>query len=631
MLESYLLQHKQQTNKQTSIISRQEFDHHILFLKKCFFLLNHMCDQIFSNCFEQFKVLLVGLNHDLVVLIGCLYVLFILTSIYNKSQSQTKTKRMQSLLSSLSFTQKSALLGVAEELKGIWNILQGSDSVDDDENVEETGVVKRKREFLESRHGKRYGYSSCSQNQSQVGHIDTWRGKEFPSLIQPISLLKGEKQHKDNEGEHVILSKSIPERDLDIHRGSAPEAEVYLDYAGSALPSKSLLEALHQQSMQKGCQILGNPHSTGPAAARTHALIESTRKQVLDFFRADAGPMYLHGNDSNDSIGMAEDFHPGYDIIFTSSTTQGLRIVGENFDWSGEGMDGKNVASTLLYAHNSHTSVLGIREPAIAQGASFHCENLESIVRASSNQFDEWARCGNRTPNTNKLDSTSIMEEGGDERFSETDSIKTNHLLIIPLECNFDGTRIKTDVIQESRKSQTYGKWYTLLDIAKAASTSPINLKKLDPDFACVSFYKLFGAPTGIGALFVKRSSKHLLLSNIGDDDSTLPLLRSERSNVTKSSISGRRKRRHYFGGGSVDVVIPRQDVVHVRSSTSSSPLDSLVHGTMNFRNIVSLTCGMNEIHRLGGMDMVSSVIFLFIYSFHTRWWTLTRKMKNGV
>ena len=75
--------------------------------------------------------------------------------------------------------------------------------------------------------------------------------------------------------------------------------------------------------MQKGCQILGNPHSTGPTAVRAHALVESPKKQVLDFSQADAGPMYLHGNDLDDAIGMAEDFHPGYDIIFTSSTTQG--------------------------------------------------------------------------------------------------------------------------------------------------------------------------------------------------------------------------------------------------------------------------------------------------------------------
>ncbi len=502
-----------------------------------------------------------------------------------------------------------------EESQGILNVSEGCDGCDgcdnDGENVEETGVVKRKREFLKSGHGKRYGYNLGSKKLCQVGHIDTWRGNEFPSLIQPISLLKKEKQHEDNKDEHVMFSKSLPEGDLKMNGGCALDAEVYLDYAGSALPSKSLLEAIHQQSMRNGCQILGNPHSTGPAAARTNALIESTKKQVLDFFHADAGPMYLHGkNDANDRIGMAEDFHPGYDIVFTSGTTEGLRIVGENFDWNGGGeMDRRNVASTLLYAHNSHTSVLGMRELAIAQGATFRCENLESIVNASSNQFDEWAQCGNRIPNTNRSDSTCRIKEVEEEGFTKTVSIETNHLLVLPLECNFGGTKIKPNFMKESRKSKTYGKWYTLLDIAKAACTSPINLKKLDPDFACVSFYKLFGAPTGIGALFVKRSSKHLLLSNaIGDDIVSL--------NVSESRINGRRRRRHYFGGGSVDVVVPRQDIVHVRSSTSSSPLDSLVHGTMNFRNIVALTCGINEIHQLGGMNMVSSYAFYLRHEF---------------
>ncbi len=69
--------------------------------------------------------------------------------------------------------------------------------------------------------------------------------------------------------------------------------------------------------------------------------------------------------------------------------------------------------------------------------------------------------------------------------------------------------------------------------------------------------------------------------------------------------MNGCRRRRHYFGGGSVDVVVPRQDFVHVRSSTS--PLDTLI---MNFWNIVALTCGMHEIHQLGGMNTVSGCAF---------------------
>ena len=129
-----------------------------------------------------------------------------------------------------------------------------------------------------------------------------------------------------------------------------------------------------------------------------------------------------------------------------------------------------------------------------------------------------------------------------------------------------------------------------MLDIAKAASTSSINLRKLDPDFACVSFYKMFGAPTGIGALFVKRSSKQLLVPEWTE------------TNVLEQKQKGRRR---YFGGGSVDIQLPTRDFVRLRSS-----LDSLVHGTINFRSILSLRLGLQEIDLLG-MDSVSARIWV--------------------
>ena len=40
---------------------------------------------------------------------------------------------------------------------------------------------------------------------------------------------------------------------------------------------------------------------------------------------------------------------------------------------------------------------------------------------------------------------------------------------------------------------------YVLLDAAKFAATDVLNLSKWKPDFVSVSFYKIFGYPTGIG------------------------------------------------------------------------------------------------------------------------------------
>jgi hypothetical protein len=121
-------------------------------------------------------------------------------------------------------------------------------------------------------------------------------------------------------------------------------------------------------------------------------------------------------------------------------------------------------------------------------------------------------------------------------------------LLALPGECNFSGTKVRPDevstllsVISESwlmtnkatcvkklkastaftsfgpnpteKENET---WMWLLDASKLAATSDINISRdysaeHRPHFCCVSFYKMFGYPTGIGALIVRKSVQHLL------------------------------------------------------------------------------------------------------------------------
>mmetsp|Transcript_11616 Transcript_11616/g.17420 ORF Transcript_11616/g.17420 Transcript_11616/m.17420 type:complete len:866 (-) Transcript_11616:51-2648(-) len=398
---------------------------------------------------------------------------------------------------------------------------------------------------------------------------------------------------------------------------------------------------MHRQSIEN--QILANPHSDGPAASRTESQIDQVKKEVLDFFHAHAGPKFGYqlelekhqnqhqsqqqqtqttgdchsdGNDNgdynNDDDDKEEDYHPGYDVIFTSGTTQALQIVAENFAWDNGNGNGKdkdddddtcrtgNGNSVLVYSHNSHTSVVGMRESAMKHGATFQCKKLADIEKAGSQDFVSWGRAaslgqpqpqhelhGDNSRNGHNVDKDgfTFVEHGshdGSEAEAKSAKDPTKHLLVFPLECNFSGTRSNAQhIIRASRRATSKcGKWYSMLDIAKAASTSSINLRKLDPDFACVSFYKIFGAPTGIGALFVKRSSKQLLVP--------------EWTNVLK-------RKRRYFGGGSVDIQLPTRDFVRPRSS-----FDSLVHGTINFRSILSLRLGLQDIAQLG-MDSIST------------------------
>lgn len=54
--------------------------------------------------------------------------------------------------------------------------------------------------------------------------------------------------------------------------------------------------------------------------------------------------------------------------------------------------------------------------------------------------------------------------------------------------------------------------WRILLDAAKlACSPGALDLKSCCADFTVVSFYKIFGYPTGLGALLVRHDAAPLL------------------------------------------------------------------------------------------------------------------------
>lgn len=58
-------------------------------------------------------------------------------------------------------------------------------------------------------------------------------------------------------------------------------------------------------------------------------------------------------------------------------------------------------------------------------------------------------------------------------------------------------------------------KLYTLLDAAALAPTTPISLRKTPVDACAVSFYKICGYPTGLGALVVKRSFSRSVMRRV--------------------------------------------------------------------------------------------------------------------
>ncbi|GKY91473.1 hypothetical protein MPSEU_000119600 [Mayamaea pseudoterrestris] len=440
--------------------------------------------------------------------------------------------------------------------------------------------LQRKRDFLQ-RAGIDYGYAN-----SACGFIDAWRSSEFPGLIAPLPAAEG------GESQPMSPCRSEPLHNIDDDF----DRLVYLDYAGAALASRKLRQAIFSDD---SLAILANPHSSGPAAATTLRLMETSTKRVLRHFHGGGeqvnGPLAWNADASQQSTCTGESqqqrqqqqqlHHPGYQVLFTSGATEALRIVAERFPWfracqKCSSSDENNLhhvrqKSLLVYPHNAHTSVIGMRGPALAQGADFVCLNqgqcyvdtLRTLIHSQQQQ---------RRSDTSR--------DGMD---CECCHQTVHHLVVLTPECNFGGDRLVdiANTVANLRALSIDGHCVTILmDIAKAASTGPVNLRQLDADLACVSFYKLFGEPTGVGCLLVKQTAVETV---VGED--------------TASTELGQVRR--YFGGGSVDIAIPSDDYAVLRNEPSL--MASLVQGTCHYRGICSLVHGFDELDSLGGMESV--------------------------
>eukprot|EP00977_Amphora_coffeiformis_P012761 scaffold3226_cov160-Amphora_coffeaeformis.AAC.22 len=395
-------------------------------------------------------------------------------------------------------------------------------------------AIKRKRDFLQ-RAGEDYGY-----RRSPAGFIDSWRATELPALVPPV-----EEQQSSTTTTHQTNEESC--------------REVYLDYAGAALPWRSQLEQIGNQ-----VSILANPHSTGPAAARTARRMEHVQKRLLDWLDAQPGRLAGiqrnrlnslkgqkdHDDDDDDDL----DHHPGYEILFTSGTTQAMQIVAERLAWKAK-CQNCGRSSQFVCPVETHTSLIGMRGCALARGASFHCLPIAQLVSELN---------ADKPPSWYKAHSQPCL-------FCPA---QVPNLLAVPLECNFGGNRTAFSQAWVQKLSQPGRPCWSLLDIAKAVSTGPVSLRRENPDFCTLSFYKIFGAPTGLGCLLVKRSILNEWLGHVGSTEQL------------------------YYGGGSVDLLLPQQNITIPRSSPSL--LSSLNSGTCHFRGIVDLNHGFDIVDRLG-------------------------------
>lgn len=219
---------------------------------------------------------------------------------------------------------------------------------------------------------------------------------------------------------------------------------VYLDYTGGNLYPLTLIDEHH--SFLKN-NILGNPHSSNPASKSSTVMVDASREFVLEYFNA----------------------KDDYFCIFTANCSAALKIVGESYPFDNK--------SHFLLSIDNHNSVNGIREFAKRKGAGF------SYV-----PMDEESLC---------------LDEDGLIRQLEAFPDCGNKLFAFPAQSNVTGIKHPLATIGEAKKRG----WDVLLDAAAFVPSDRLDLKEVKPDFVTISFYKIFGYPTGVGCLLVRKES----------------------------------------------------------------------------------------------------------------------------
>lgn len=218
---------------------------------------------------------------------------------------------------------------------------------------------------------------------------------------------------------------------------------VYLDYTGSGVYAESQVRR-HADSLL--VQVFGNPHSINPTSSASTQAVERCRQRVLTFFSADPGE---------------------YDVVFTANASQALKLVGESYPFEAGGQ--------FLLTFDNHNSVNGIREFARARGAETR------YVPVSPPDL-------------------RVGDEAVEAALADWRPGRGGRLFAFPAQSNFSGVQHPIDWIA---RAHAHG-CDVLLDAAAFVPTNRLDLSQAKPDFVPVSFYKMFGYPTGVGALVAR-------------------------------------------------------------------------------------------------------------------------------
>ncbi|MCL4367654.1 MAG: aminotransferase class V-fold PLP-dependent enzyme [Actinobacteria bacterium] len=278
---------------------------------------------------------------------------------------------------------------------------------------------------------------------------------------------------------------------------------VYLDYTGGSLYPESLLRR-HFDFLSGN--VLGNPHSQNPTSAASTRQVEKAREAVLRFFGA-----------SRDE----------YEVIFTANASSALKLVGEAYPFEP--------GDHLLLSYDNHNSVNGIREFARRRGAMV----TYVPVRKPELRLDERLLAG----------ALAHSASPG------------NRLFAYPAQSNFSGVQHSLEWVDAAHEQG----WDVLLDCAAYVPSNRLDLHTVKPDFVALSFYKMIGYPTGIGALLARREALAKL-------------------------------RRPWFSGGTITLASVQGEGWHHLAPAPAGFED----GTVNYLGLPAVTMGLEHLESIG-------------------------------
>ncbi len=277
---------------------------------------------------------------------------------------------------------------------------------------------------------------------------------------------------------------------------------VYLDYTGGGLHAASQIDA--HAELLRTC-VLGNPHSNNPTSLAATAHVEAARRQVRQFFRAPADE---------------------YLCIFTANASAALRLIGEAYPFEPGG--------TFALTTDNHNSVNGLREFARRGGAT----PVYVPVRAPELRLDR--------------DSMRRVLADGDP--------SAHNLVAFPAQSNYSGVQHPLEVVTEAHELG----WDVVVDATAYVPTNRFDVGRIGPDFAVASFYKIFGFPTGVGCLLMRRDRAARMV-------------------------------RPWFAGGTITTASVSGDGHYLHDDEAA-----FEDGTVDYLNLPAVTNGLLQIERIG-------------------------------